>query len=78
MDSFRKLMETDLPVYSAAGNVYGLLRWGIDVSDLLAAYKGELVVKDPVDGLMRPVAAGSEKLSNTDMAEPVGVPTPPE
>ena len=43
LTSYRDLMTEDLPVYRAEGNVYGLLRWGIDLPDLLEAYTGELV-----------------------------------
>jgi len=56
--SYRDVMEEDLPIYRAEGNVFGLLRWGIDISDLLAAYSGKLTVladRDTViDTLMPP------------------------
>ncbi|MHB0935585.1 MAG: acetylxylan esterase [Armatimonadota bacterium] len=45
--SYRDLMTEDLPVYRAEGNVFGLLRWGVDLSDLLEAYAGDLVKLEP-------------------------------
>jgi len=47
LTSYRKLLEEDLPVFRAEGNVFGLLRWGIDLSDLLEVYTGELVRLEP-------------------------------
>jgi len=53
--SFRDLMKTDVPLYRAEGNVHGLLRWGIDIQDLLAAYPGGLTSIEPLDSRMRPI-----------------------
>jgi hypothetical protein len=45
--SYREVMTEDLPVYRAEGNVFNLLRWGVDLPDLLEAYTGELVRLEP-------------------------------
>jgi hypothetical protein len=53
LSSCRSLMETDLPLWRSEGIIYGLLRWGIDLPDLMNAYSGELVVKESLDAGLR-------------------------
>lgn len=54
--SYRDLMEAELPVWPVDGNVERILCAGLDIPDLLRAYRGELNLRDPLDALMRPCA----------------------
>ena len=52
--AYRDLMEAELPVWPADGNVDRILCAGLDIPDLLHAYRGELDLREPLDALLRP------------------------
>ena len=52
--SCRALMTDDLPLHGAEGHLAGLLRWGLDIPELLRAYPGELLAFSGVDSRLRP------------------------
>jgi len=54
--SFRELMREDVPVCYADGTIYGLLKWGVDVPDLIREAHCEVEAREPVDSLLRPVS----------------------
>jgi cephalosporin-C deacetylase-like acetyl esterase len=53
--SYRDLMASDLPLWTNEGNVEKILCNSLDIPELLQAYTGELILKEPMDGSMRPV-----------------------
>lgn len=54
--SYRDLMECDLPLWHSEGNVERILCYGLDLPELYKAFKGKLILKEPLDAALRPVS----------------------
>jgi hypothetical protein len=66
--SFRQVMDCDAPLYDGSSFIHGLLQWGVDMNDLLAAYHGRLTASGARDPMLRPTNARGNP---TQQAHPV-------
>ncbi len=54
--SFEDLRDREVPVFRPDGLIHGILRDGVDIPDLCAAFMpGKITLRKPLDGLLRPV-----------------------